>query len=87
MGRLDIGRYLKEFGSMVVTKELLEESMYSKGLPLLIRTEDIIDYFKPKHYFIENPKSGKMKDYCYRPYYDVSYCQYGFDYQRKLTTC
>jgi len=57
-----IGRYLKEFGNMVVTKELLEESMYARGLPLLIRTEDIIDYFKPKHYFIENPKSGKMKD-------------------------
>ena len=55
---------------------------YENGLPLLIRTEEIIDYFKPTYYFIENPKGGKMKDFCYRPYVDVSYCRYGYDYRK-----
>ncbi len=23
-----------------------------------------------------------MKDFCYRPYVDVSYCRYGYDYRK-----
>lgn len=77
-----IGRRMREFGDRLVTQKLLNKSMYENGLPLLIRTEEIIDYFKPNYYFIENPKGGKMKDFCYRPYVDVSYCRYGYDYRK-----
>jgi site-specific DNA-cytosine methylase len=71
-----IGRKLKAHGGKVCTKELLQNDINTIGLPILRRTEEIIDYFKPKYYFIENPKTGKMKDYINRPYYDVDYCKY-----------
>ena len=48
--------------------------------------EEIIDYFKPPLYFIENPQTGKMKDYISdRPYYDVDYCKYSDWGMRKRT--
>jgi len=46
------------------------------GLPILRQAEKIIDYLKPKYYFIENPQTGKMKEYITRPFYDVDYCMY-----------
>ena len=50
------------------------------------RTEEIIDYFKPPLYFIENPQTGRMKDYISdRPYYDVDYCKYSDWGMRKRT--
>ena len=60
-----------------ILKEILEE-----GLPPLLRTIKIIDYLKPKYYFIENPANGKMKDYMSSNNIVVSYCQYGYDYQK-----
>ena len=77
-----VGRKLKQFGDQIVTMDMLEEDMFQNGLPLLRRTEEIIDYFKPKFWFIENPKTGRMKDFVSRPYMDVSYCQYGYEYQK-----
>jgi site-specific DNA-cytosine methylase len=46
------------------------------GLPILRRTEEIINYFSPTYYFIENPQTGLMKNYVTRPHYDVDYCMY-----------
>ena len=49
------------------------------------RTLDIIMYLKPKAWFMENPKTGllKLQDVVRGlPYHDVSYCMYGFDYQK-----
>ena len=49
------------------------------------RTLDIIMFFCPTYWFIENPRDGMLK---YRefmrdlPYIDVSYCRYGFDYRK-----
>ena len=72
-----IGRKLKVFGDNVVTSEMLDNDMIENGLPLLRKTEEIIEYFKPKYFFIENPRSSKMKDYIIdKPYYDVDYCSY-----------
>ena len=49
------------------------------------RTLDIIMYLKPKAWFMKNPGTGllKVQDVVSGlPYHDVSYCMYGFDYQK-----
>ena len=46
--------------------------------------EEIINYFNPKYYFIENPQTGRMKEYIDKPYYDVDYCNYlDWGYQKR----
>lgn len=58
------------------TRESINENIQKIGLPLLRKTEEIIDYLQPKYYFIENPQTGRMKEYITRPFYDVDYCRY-----------
>jgi hypothetical protein len=77
-----IGRKLKVFGDVIVTAEMLDNDMMEVGVPILRKTEEIINYFNPDLYFMENPKTGKMKDFVTRPFYDVDYCAYGFDYKK-----
>ena len=77
-----IGRKLKAFGDEIITRELLDNDMETNGLAILNRTLEIIDYLKPKYYFIENPQTGYMKNYMDLPFYDVDYCQYGFKYKK-----
>jgi len=63
------------------TKQEIIGLMNSIGIPLLEKTREIIDYLKPEYYFIENPKTGRMKNYITDlPYHDVTYCKYGFSY-------
>ncbi len=72
-----VGRKLKEHGGVVCTLEMLEQDMTTIGIPILRRTEEIINYFKPKTYFIENPQTGRMKDFMtHHKHYDVDYCKY-----------
>jgi len=78
MRHSNIGRY-------GVTMETIERDISNIGLPILRRTLEIIDYYKPGLYFIENPQTGKMKDYIDRPYYDVDYCKYSDWGMRKRT--
>ena len=50
------------------------------------RTLDIIEYFKPDKWFIENPQTGLLKHQEVLfgvPYVDVDYCKYGFDYRKR----
>ena len=81
-----LGRTFKD--GRYVTKELLEEEIKTIGLPPLYKTKEIIEYFKPKYYFIENPATSKMKNYIDDNFlydinkYIVSYCKYGFDYRK-----
>ena len=67
------------------TEERIEEDINNIGLPILRKTEEIINYFKPLYYFIENPQMGKMKEYINKPYYDVDYCKYADWGYRKRT--
>jgi len=67
------------------TKESIQLDIDNIGLPILRKTEEIINYFKPKFYFIENPQTGKMKDYINKPFYDVDYCKYADWGYRKRT--
>jgi site-specific DNA-cytosine methylase len=80
-----IGRKLKAHNGLVCTKELLQKDIDEIGLPILRRTEEIINYFKPTYYFIENPQTGTMKNYMnHHNHYDVDYCMYSdFGYQKR----
>ena len=45
----------------------------------VLRVFEIIDYFKPEKWFIENPQTGMLKNRPFMeliPYYDVDYCCY-----------
>jgi hypothetical protein len=86
-----VGRSIKYFGlDKPVTMEMLYEDMIKRGLPLVRRTEEIIDYFKPSFWIIENPQTGRMKDFLTeRPFYDVDYCKYsewGYKKRTRLWT-
>ena len=77
---------LSNIGRYGITMETIQQDISLIGLPILRRTEEIIDYFKPSLYFIENPQTGRMKDYIRdRPYYDVDYCKYSDWGMRKRT--
>ena len=50
------------------------------------RTLDIIDYFDPKYFILENPQTGLLKDQEMMrqiPFDDVDYCKYGMPYRKR----
>ena len=47
---------------------------------LVKKTIEIIRYFNPSVWFIENPQTGLMKDF---QYFDLDYCKYGFPYRKR----
>eukprot|EP00966_Prymnesium_polylepis_P222682 5151391-Prymnesium_polylepis.2 len=71
------------------THESVERDMLGRGVPILRKTEEIIDYFSPRLWFIENPDSGRMKDFIILKYalkyYVVDYCKYSDWGYRKRT--
>ena len=84
-----LGRKKKD--GEILTKELLEE--HRKESDNLIRkTLEIIDYFKPELWFMENPQRGQLKDREVVKglnYYDVSYCMYsdwGYEKRTRIWT-
>ena len=53
---------------------------------IVMKTIEIINYFKPKYWFIENPQTGKLKEQPFMNefnYKDVDYCKYGFNYRKR----
>jgi hypothetical protein len=54
---------------------------------LILKTFEIINYFDPYLWFVENPQTGKLKDRKIMkniPFYDVSYCMYSdWGYEKK----
>jgi len=62
----------------IYTKEIREQEM-KKSDTLVLKSLEIIDYFKPKLWFIENPQTGNLKNREIMkgiPFYDVDYCMY-----------
>ena len=58
--------------------------MMEEGVVILNKTKEIINYFNPSYWFMENPQSGKMKEFNNElPFYDIDYCKYGFDYKKR----
>ncbi|MFM7978102.1 MAG: hypothetical protein ACKPKO_02205, partial [Candidatus Fonsibacter sp.] len=50
------------------------------------RTIDIICYFDPKNWIIENPQTGRLKEQEFitdLPFTDVDYCKYGMPYRNR----
>jgi len=80
-----IGRKNKQ-GEVILTKELLEEKRKESD-KLVAKSFEIIDYFNPELWFLENPASGQLKDREImkgKPYYNVSYCMYSdWGYEKK----
>ena len=71
------GRRLKSIGMEVFTKEIQDRREREIGVVLLDKAKEIIKYFEPKYYFIENPQTGRMKNYMNDyPHVDVDYCRY-----------
>jgi len=79
-----IGRKLKNYDKPFSMNDI-EEEILKYGIPMVDKVFEIIDYFKPKYWWIENPQTGKMKEYINEliPYYDFDYCKYGFDYKKR----
>jgi len=79
-----IGRKLKVHGDKIITREILDDDIFKYGVPMVDKVFEILDYFDPKYFIIENPKSGKMKEYINDliPYYDIDYCMHGLKYKK-----
>ncbi len=79
-----IGRKIKSHGEKIITKEILDNDIKKYGIPMVDKVFEIIEYFSPKYYWIENPQTGRMKEYIIdKPFYDVYYCMYGFEGKKK----
>ena len=53
---------------------------------IVLRTLEIIEYYKPKHYIVENPQTGLLKEQSFMfgmPYEDIDYCKYGMPYRKR----
>ena len=71
-----IGRKKKD--GITVTKEIIEEKM-NESDKLILKTLEIIEYFNPVLWFMENPQTGKLKNREVvkgLPFYDIDYCMY-----------
>ena len=50
------------------------------------RTLDILEYFCPKYWILENPQTGLLKDQLMMwglPFKDLDYCKYGMPYRKR----
>lgn len=73
-----IGRVCKSIHpTEKVTDIMLTKDINKYGKPMVDKVREIIGYFHPRYYIIENPQTGRMKDYITDiPFYDVDYCMY-----------
>jgi len=77
------GREIKAHKGKIFTKELMLKDQLEIGVPILNKTREIINYFNPKYFTIENPQRGQMKKYITDlSFADVDYCMYGLPYKK-----
>lgn len=72
-----IGRKNNRTGE-ILTKESLEEKRKESD-KLILKTLEIINYFNPHYWFMENPQTGQLKNRDVVKglnYYDIDYCMY-----------
>ena len=53
---------------------------------IVMKTIEIIEYFKPRVWFIENPQTGLLKEQDFMKnfhFVDVDYCRYGMPYRKR----
>ena len=79
-----LGRKKKD--GIIYTQEKMEEDMNDADL-IVQKSLEIIEYFNPQWWFIENPQTGRLKNRVFMkdiPFYDVSYCMYSdWGYEKK----
>tara|TARA_R110001632_G_C11190981_1_gene402086 strand:+ start:89 stop:730 length:642 start_codon:yes stop_codon:yes gene_type:complete len=71
----------------IYTREIQEKEM-NQDDKLVLKTFEIIKYFNPEYYFMENPATSRMKDRPFmkdHPNYVVDYCMYSDWGYRKRT--
>ena len=84
-----LGRKKKD--GTTLTKEILENHRKESD-KLILKTFEIINYFNPDLWCLENPQKGTLKDRDIMkniPYYDVSYCMYcdwGYEKRTRIWT-
>ncbi len=85
------GRVIKPH-SVPFSEELFLQDIDTYGKPMVDKVFEIIEYFKPKYWWIENPKTSQMWKYIkeIRPQYDnyktFDYCKYSdFGYKKPTT--
>lgn len=78
-----LGRKLKGMKEgEVLTREHLQADIDNFGKPMVDKVFEILEYFQPTYWIIENPQTGKMKHYIeekyseFNTFYDVDYCMY-----------
>tara|TARA_R110001606_G_scaffold377014_1_gene535917 strand:+ start:64 stop:735 length:672 start_codon:yes stop_codon:yes gene_type:complete len=62
----------------IFTKEDIDDMM-NESDKLVLKSFEIIEYFNPKSWYLENPQTGRLKDreiMKNKPFYDVDYCMY-----------
>jgi len=72
---------------VIFTEEIWEEEM-KEADKLVKKTFEIIEYFNPQLWFVENPQTGALKNREFMkdvPFYDVDYCKYSNWGYRKRT--
>ena len=50
------------------------------------KTLDVLEYFEPKFWILENPQTGLLKDQLMMwglPFKDIDYCKYGMPYRKR----
>jgi hypothetical protein len=53
---------------------------------LVLRTQEIIDWFRPRHWFVENPSGSQLwLRFKWPRLVKTSYCAYGFPYRKNTT--
>jgi hypothetical protein len=71
----------------IYTRDIQEKEM-NEDDKLVLKTFEIIKYFNPEYYFMENPATSRMKDRPFmkdHPNYVVDYCMYSDWGYRKRT--
>ena len=70
------GRKLKD-GTIYTKEQHMKEQ--DEGDKLVLKSFEIIDYFNPHYWFLENPQTGNLKNRDImkdKPFYDIDYCMY-----------
>tara|TARA_R110000803_G_scaffold138471_1_gene205314 strand:+ start:352 stop:1038 length:687 start_codon:yes stop_codon:yes gene_type:complete len=83
-----IGRYKFINGKKTLFTEQLRLKGMEEADKLVLKTLEIIEYFNPPLWFIENPSSGDLKKRQYMKdinFYDIDYCKYSLWGYKKPT--
>ena len=78
--KCNIGRIVK---GELMTQETLARDVNELGVPILRRTQEIIEFLQPKAWYLENPYTGSMKNYIDQKPYIFDYCMFGYDYRKR----